>query len=160
MKKSLFLLGLVFSFVVFASKPRSGINDLADSRGTGVDNVQFFFGGTGESVRGAIDDKIVMQAFRSNIIGQYRCFAAAYGGNSKATGVAFVRMTMPAGATEAAPQQVVVDSKDLDSAQFLDCMKSYWSKVKMPAPATGEPATVVMPIRAQLRQLTPNPMGI
>lgn len=155
MKKSLLLLIGVFSFVVFASKPRSGINDLADSRGTGVENVQFFFGGTGESIKGDVDAKAVMESFRSNVLGQYRCFSATYGGHSKATGLLLVHMRLPAGASEATPQEVQVDSKGLDSPQFIDCVKSYWSKVKMAAPTSGDAAVVNMPIRAYLRQLDP-----
>lgn len=160
MKKPIFFLMFVFSFLVFASKPRSGINDLADSRGTGVENVQFTFGGAGALMKGAIDSKAVIKSFRSNIIGQYRCFSATYGGSSRATGTLYVRVTVPPGASEVAPQQIQVESKDLDAPEFIDCVKTYWSRVKFAAPVDGSPAVIVMPIRAQLRQLAAGPSGI
>lgn len=154
MKKSLFLLGIVFSFVVFASKPRSGINDLADSRGTGVQNVQFWFGGSGESLEGALDEKAILQTFRSNVIGQYRCFSTTYGGQSKAVGTLYVRINLPPAAGRVAGSDIRVDSTELNSPEFLDCLKTYWSKVKLPPATDGGAGSLVMPIHARLRPLS------
>lgn len=152
MKKSILILGFVFSYVVFASKPRSGINDLADSRGTGVEHVQFVFGGHGQFIQG-VDAKDAIQIFRSHVLGQYRCYSANFGGQSRAIGTIYVRATIPAAdGGEAIPSQVEVDSKEFEAPDFLDCLKAYWSKVKMPAPTISGAATIVMPIHAQLRQ--------
>ncbi len=146
MKKLIFI--SLLSLSAHASKPVIGLNDLAYSKGTGVDKVQFLVGGPEEKITGAVNHEAIKKVFRTSMLGAYRCFSQVYGPDSDKTGRMLIEVTLKSGSHPAA---VEIQSADFDSQEFLSCLQAHWNKVKIAAPADGKAATVVMPILARLR---------
>lgn len=147
--KEMILILLLAPFA-HASKPVIGINDLAYSKGTGVEKVQFLIGGPEEEMTGAVDQEAVRRVFRTSMLGTYRCFSQHYGADSEKTGRMIIRMTLTPGVRR---PKVDVQTTDFDSKEFLSCVQEHWRKTQMVEPADGKTAVVIMPILARLRSV-------
>jgi len=149
------LLFFVISLPAFASKPVIAQHDLTFATGTGIEDIQFLFGGDEEQISGIIDKEAVRKQIQSNMLGVYRCYAANFPG-SKKVGKITVKMELkgaknPTTTAQRSPREVRVIASDFDSKDFSNCVAEHWSKILMPLSTEGTVSEVVMPILARLR---------
>lgn len=149
------LLAFLISLPAFASKPVIALHDLTFATGTGIEDIQFLFGGDEEQISGIIDKDAVRKQIQGNMLGVYRCYAANFP-DAKKVGKITVKMELkgakdPTSTVQRSPREVRVIASDFDSKEFGNCVAEHWSRIPMPLATEGTVSEVVMPILARLR---------
>jgi hypothetical protein len=145
----------LFSISAQAEKPVIARNDLTFATGTGIEDIQFLFGGDEEQITGIVDKEAIRKQIHTHMLGVYRCYAAHLR-DSKKTGKIVVDIELKAAksalnASSRKPKEVRVLSSNFDSKDFSNCVAEHWSKIPMPTSTEGTTSEVIMPILARLR---------